>query len=318
MADDVFLRRYAAELKKTFHSDAVTLTFGAPHQARLTLAAAMDAKDAWRDDTYLSIVWVSDALDLGDRATDARFVFGVTQTTAEAREGQAGEVSLKRAQEVERRRKEIGNEPITRDDPFYVEKGLTCTGDPSWGVVGPESARVEVVLGEKVLAKKRPAAGARVLRSGKVTVAGVSIARLEIGASGWAPFELSLAALTKEAKALGLEKPSLFVLHSPTEVEVTGKRPTARRAAPEPTFDEAKLLAELVSAMKDGAVDSFAPGVRIVSAERLREHVVLRYEHRGRQSSVNAHCPEPLTTRSALRAIEDELSRKVGRDTSEE
>ena len=314
---DVFLQRYAAALKKASQPDAIVLTFGAPHEARLTLAGAMDASDAWRDDTYLSIVWRSDPRELGDQPIDVRFVFGVTETTAQARPGHAGEVSLKHVKAVERRRTTIGNEPVERDNPFYPKEGLTCTGDPSWGVVGPTGTRLEVMLGEKLLAKKRPVAGARVLRSGKLTIAGVSVAQLEIGASGWAPFELPLPSLVAQTSELGLKNPSLFVLHTPTQVEVTGKRPPARRVPPEPTFDEAKLLTELVRSMNDSAIDSFSPGVRFVSAERVHEHVVLRYEHEGRPGLARAHRPEPLDTRAALREAEEELSRQIGRDTSE-
>ena len=319
---DVFVRRYAAELKKTFHADAVVLTFGAPHRARLDLAGAMAIRNAWRDDDQLlSTVWISDPRDLGEDALDMQFVFGVTEVTREARDGRGpDELGLQHAQRLERWCAEPGRHPIPEVawyEEFYAERGLTRTGPPSWGVVGPESVRVEVLLGEK-LAKKKPPAGARVLRSGKVTVMGVSVAELEIGPSGWAPFELPLRALVAQAKELGLKEPSLYVFHTPTAVEVSGKRPKARPAPPEPTFDEAKLLAELVSSMKDGAVDSFPPGVRIVSAERVSEHIVLRYEHRGRPDSANAHCPDPLTTRSALRQIEDEIAQKVGRDTSEE
>lgn len=317
-SEDFFVRRYGAELAKTFDPDTVTLTFGAPHEARLTLAAAMDAKDAWRDDTYLSIVWVSDARKLGQEPIEARFVFGVTEASATASPTQPSEVSLERVRDVERRRKQIGNEPVTRDDPFYVQKGLTCTGEPSWGVVGPAGAVVEVLLGEKVLAKKKPTAGARVLRAGKVTAAGVAVTRVEIGESGWAPFELPLAALSRQGKELGMKAPSLWVFHTPAGVEVAGKRPTARRLPPEPIYDEAKLLVELVSSMKDSAIDCFPPGVRIVGAERAHEHIVLRYEHRKRPALARAHRPEPVTTRSALRDVEDDLSREIGRDTGDE
>ena len=71
-ADDFFVRRYAAELQKTFDPDVVSLTYGAPHEGRMTLASALDAKDAWRDDTYLSIVWLSDPRSLDETPRPAR------------------------------------------------------------------------------------------------------------------------------------------------------------------------------------------------------------------------------------------------------
>jgi hypothetical protein len=316
-SEDIFVRQHRAHLAKTFVPDAVTLTFGAAHRGQLTLAGAMDGKHAWRDDAYLSTVWISDPRDLGDEAIDGTFVYAVTEATVEARASKGpGQVFLRVAQAVERRRSEIGNEPIIDDPTFFAGKGVQRTGAPSWLVVGAESAVVEVVLGTKLLASKKPPPGARVLRSGKVTVVGVSVAKIEIPASGWAPFELSLRDRLAEAKALGLKEPSLFVLHTPTELALpTGKRPAARPA--EPIFEEAALLAELVRSMNDGAVDAFPRGVRFLSAERLGEHVVLRYEHKKRPSSANARCPAPLTTRSAVREIEDELCRKVVSDTSE-
>lgn len=320
---DVFVRRYYAELKKKFRADAVALTFGAPHHASLTLAGAMAIRNAWReDDQLLSIVWISDPRELGDEAIDAQFVFGVTEVTREATKGgKPGELPLMNAQRIARWCAEPGRHPIPEVawyEEFYAQHGLTRSGPPSWGVVGPESTQVAVLFGEP-LGKKKAPAGACGLRSGKVTVIGVSVAQLEIGPSGFAPFELPLSAITQEAKALGLKEPRLYILHSPSAVEVPEASRAARPArAAEPTFDEAQLLAELVGSMKDSAIDCFPPGVRILSAERVREHIVLRYEHCGRPDSANAHCPEPLATRSALRAIEDELSQKIGRDTSEE
>ena len=315
----------AKEWETHYTQRGANLVYGAVHRAMWNWVLANDvASDLVGDGDSVNVVcWITNPLSLTTEPAEHWVVLGPENVglTASPTETVRELLSVDTVAKIHRRLARYEYVATRRDEP---RQGLTAVSERGWVLFKTADAtRADVVLGVDIAAKKTaPPAGARVVRAGKRTIVGVSLAELKD-----APWMLvDLADLTKKIKAVqALLGPKLIgkqsvQLHLVVDGEVqdiegkpsaSQKKRSTKKAVEEPLPPEPSVFKQVLSALNDVSVDSFDRPMRFETLERKDKRVVLGFTYGVRKSKASQAAeaslawPDVVTPASSNALIED-------------
>lgn len=193
-------QRYRDALLRRYTDNSATLVYGPIVRARWTAAESREAEQHWSDGSARPcLAWLTSPAVLGSEPAEVVVAFGSEGTTVTMHGGD-DEVVYYWPWELLGSDAAIppGDEPfslgelLTPSEQTQKKRGLEVLSPCAWHVlVGRNVSTVELLLGHTLGKKDKAPRKARVLQVEQRRLAGVSIAKLDVGAERFARVDLS-------------------------------------------------------------------------------------------------------------------------------